>query len=289
MPDTDLEQGRSLYRELASPVVVYHNSGERPFIAVPHLHSQVEIYYNIRGGQSFFVNNIFYPCGPNDLFVVPQTQIHKAVVEKNITYERCIINIDTAILSSINHLPNMHYRPLGWLNEVGKIKPHKVHLNDREHKLFLDLIKSYNKLEEGEDEIMLLIALLKILRFVGALYAKSSSADFERCTPASWSDKAISYIECNVKDKFSIKEVAQKLFVNENYLCAKFKEETDMTINRYIILRKVAEAKRLLYSGASVKEACNGAGLHDYSNFIRTFRKEEGISPSKLRKLTDPL
>ncbi|MFR8976128.1 MAG: helix-turn-helix domain-containing protein, partial [Eubacteriales bacterium] len=68
-----------------------------------------------------------------------------------------------------------------------------------------------------------------------------------------------------------------------------FKEEFGLTPENYLIVRKIAEAKKYLYMGASVKEACFLSGFHNYSNFIRTFKNFEGYSPGNLEKLTDPL
>ena len=53
--------------------------------------------------------------------------------------------------------------------------------------------------------------------------------------------------------------------------------------------RKIAEAKKYLYLGISVKEACFLSGFSDYSNFIRTFKNVEGCSPGKFDSLSKPL
>ena len=50
-----------IYKEMNKPVIVYRNYGEYPFIPIPHLHSQYEIYYNIQGGRSFFVKQAVLP------------------------------------------------------------------------------------------------------------------------------------------------------------------------------------------------------------------------------------
>ncbi|MDD6174546.1 MAG: AraC family transcriptional regulator [Firmicutes bacterium] len=278
-----------LYKEMSKPVIVYRNCGEYPYIPVPHLHSQYEIYYNIQGGRSFFVNKLFYRCEPHSLFVIPSTQIHKVSTEPNVIYDRCIINIDDTIISTLNGLSNMQSHPLAWMNEIGVNQPHKVILTEEEHERFVRMVDDYRSPKVEKDELSLMVRLLDILVFVRNRFRRHATENMPVVEPETWSDKAIQYIESEFNNDLSIREIANKLFINENHLCTIFKAETGLTINKYIILRKVAEAKRLLYYGYSVKEACARSGFNDYSNFIRTFKKTEGTSPSKLHKLTDPL
>lgn len=286
MEERNTAGGERLYRELKSPVIILHNYGEFPYIPIPHLHTQYEIYYNIKGGQSFFVNKLFYKCEPHSLFVIPSTQIHKVCTQKGVEYERCIINIDDSIIGALNGLSNMPSHPLAWMDEIGVKSPHKVILNAEEHKRFVRIVDEYGELH---DELSLFVKLMELLVFVRDRFREHAKEHMPIVAPDSWSDKAIQFIESGFNTDLSIKEVAGSLFINENHLCTIFKAETGMTINRYIILRKIAEAKRLLYYGLSVKEACARSGFNDYSNFIRTFKKIEGTSPSKLHKLNDPL
>lgn len=279
----------SLYRDLSAPVIVCHHTREDSFISIPHLHSQYEIYYNIKGGQSFFINNTFYRCEPHSLFLIPNTHIHKVVVEKNTPYERCIININMDIISSISALPNMINSKLNWMKSAGSTKSHKIILESDAHQKFMALIDDYIKHEGVASELLQLIGLLKILNFLEEQFNLQKNETIPVCEPDTLSDKVIRFIEQNLTNLLSIKDIANALYIHENYLCTKFKQETDMTINNYIILRKIAEAKKLLYNGYTVKEACYQSGFQNYSNFIRTFRNKEGYPPSKLTNLTTPL
>ena len=47
------------------------------------------------------------------------------------------------------------------------------------------------------------------------------------------------------------------------------------------LIRKLAETKKYLFLGKSIKEACVLSGFHDYANFIRSFKKSVGVSPGK--------
>lgn len=272
-----INEKKEIFRDNKLAVSVCHSVDINQFITVPHLHYHYEIYYNINGGKSFLIENEFYECGPHDMFVIPKTHIHKVVAEKNKPYERCIIHIDDEIIASVNSMPQMN-SCLSWLDEIGTKYPRKVKLTYNEHERFMMHIREYDRLEDTRNELLLYSKLFEILAFARAVFSAGSCAMDRSAVPESWSDKALGYIEKNFR-KISVSGIASSLYVNEDYLNKVFKAETGITLNNYIILRKMAEAKKLLYLGHSVKETCVLSGFNDYANFIRTFKRIEGCSP----------
>ncbi len=277
-----MDKKLSIYRDSLSPVIIYHNKNERPYVDIPHLHSQYEIYYNIDGAKGFFADKKFFICTGYDLFLIPQTCVHKVIVSPGAVYERCILNIDTKIIDAINATPHLN-RPLSWL--VGYPFPQKVNLDTDAHTQFLNLIDGYNQLKNPLKQYA---ALIEILSFIGGFFSPARPLPAKDAPPQSIAEKALVLMEEYFKD-MKVSDLAEKLFVNEGYLSKLFKDAFGITPANYLIVRKIAEAKKYLYMGASVKEACFLSGFGNYSNFIRTFKKFEGCSPGNLEKLTDPL
>lgn len=272
-----LNEKSEIFRSDRLAVSIQHSIDVNQFITVPHLHYHYEIYYNINGGKSFLIESEFYECEPHALFVIPKTHIHKVVADKNRPYERCVIHVDDEIIASVNAMPQMN-SCLSWLDEVGKKYPRKVKLSKEKHEKFMMHIREYERLEDTRNELLLYSKLFEILAFVRSEFSESDGSDDKSAVPESWSDKALGYIEKNFR-KISVLGIASSLYVNEDYLNKVFKTETGITLNNYIILRKIAEAKKLLYLGYSVKETCVLSGFNDYANFIRTFKRIEGCSP----------
>ena len=100
-------------------------------------------------------------------------------------------------------------------------------------------------------------------------------------------EKALLLIEENFQH-IKISEISKKLFISEGYFAKLFKSKCGITPANYLLLRKIAEAKKYLYMGISVKEACFMSGFSDYSNFIRTFKNIEGCSPGNFEQLSKP-
>ena len=280
-----MDEKISLYRGIQSVVVVCHSKNERPYIDVPHLHSQYEIYYNIDGAKGFFVDKKFYKCTGSDLFIVPKTCVHKVIVNKGTVYERCIINIDSKIIDSINAAPHLN-SPLFWLDGAGNIVVQKVNFTYEEHCKFMNLIAEYNRPENNE--LKRYADLMEILAFISFFFKVGRIDTNAVKPPESVTEKALIIIEEHFKD-IKVSEIAERLYVNDSYLSKIFKDEFGITLTNYLIVRKIAEAKKFLYMGMSVKKACILSGFHNYSNFIRTFKNFEGCSPGSFEELSDPL
>src|SRR5262245_6688203 len=63
-----------------------------------------------------------------------------------------------------------------------------------------------------------------------------------------------------------------------------FKTETGLTLNQFIKLTRMEEAKRPLTSTfLTCKEVMNRVGISSESHFSREFQRTHGIAPSKLR------
>ena len=278
------EQNVSLYRELDEQVIVVHNKNVQPYVNIPHLHSQYEFYYNIEGANGLFADKKFYECTGHDLFVIPKTCVHKVMVNKDADYERCIINVDSKVVDSINASPNLH-RPLLWL-ENAKQSTRKVNLNANQHCEFVEMVEAYNLPDQSE--LKRYARLLEILSFLGDLFPVGKDCAGKIKKPTSFPEQALIIIEEDFKD-IRIGDISERLYVNSSYLSALFKEEYGITLEQYLIIRKIAEAKKYLYMGVPVHEACSLSGFRDYSNFIRTFKKFEGYSPGSLDRLNAPL
>ncbi len=88
------------------------------------------------------------------------------------------------------------------------------------------------------------------------------------------------FIEENINEPLSVDTIASVVGVTREHLSRVFKEEEGISLAKYIRRMKVREAGRLFLSGeTTVKEVSAKLGFDNTSNFIRTFKKETGITP----------
>lgn len=275
------------YKRINENIIVCHNKNETPYITVPHLHSQYEIYYNINGAKGFMLNGNFIKCSKRDLIAIPKVQAHKVIVKKNTEYERCIINISdyiTDLIEILCHSENI----LSWLKGTNDNTARTVNLSEKHHAVFLSLIDRYCEYESKNDSLKALSVFIKILSFLKDRFENPKHTEYIDDNDLSYPDRIMKIIEQNFKTA-SVADISEKIFVNEDYANRMFKEETGMTIKQYLTIRKIAEAKKYIFLGRSAKDACILSGFRDYSNFIRTFKKYEGHSPKELMELSEPI
>lgn len=98
--------------------------------------------------------------------------------------------------------------------------------------------------------------------------------------------KIIDYIEENYKLTLSLNAIAEKFYINKNYLCNIFKASTSTTINEYITNLRINESKSLIRTSTmTLTEIADFIGYQNHSYFSKIFRKKTGVLPSEYMKL----
>lgn len=85
----------------------------------------------------------------------------------------------------------------------------------------------------------------------------------------------------------SLDSIASELYLSSCYVSRYFKDQTGFPLMHYIDMMRMKEVKSLLKNTMlSVKEILNKTGYIDESNFIRKFKKIEGITPMQYRSIS---
>ncbi|GLO66752.1 MULTISPECIES: helix-turn-helix domain-containing protein [Oceanobacillus] len=98
------------------------------------------------------------------------------------------------------------------------------------------------------------------------------------------SDKIIHIIQKEYDTAISLDSIAARLHYNPNYLSSIFQKEMKTTFSEYLLKYRLNIAKNwLLDTDLSVKDIAIKLQYNNSQNFIRSFRKIEGITPGKYR------
>lgn len=91
------------------------------------------------------------------------------------------------------------------------------------------------------------------------------------------------YIHENYENPdLSLKEIAEKLFVNYSYLSTQFKKEMEMSASQYILRFRMTKAADAFRSGKeNMIEVAGEVGYTDTKYFYRCFKKEFGVTPNQ--------
>ena len=93
------------------------------------------------------------------------------------------------------------------------------------------------------------------------------------------------FIDQNYTNKIALEIVANQFNVNKSYLLRLFKENTGLTVNNYILQKRILLAKNeLRFSNKTLDVIAEECGFECANYFIRIFKKIEGITPGEYRK-----
>lgn len=92
------------------------------------------------------------------------------------------------------------------------------------------------------------------------------------------------YIDDNYLKKTSLDDISNIFYINKYYLIRLFKNTYGVTINRYILEKRITKAKELLrFSDLNIKDISIKCGIQDSNYFSRLFKQIEDESPNKYR------
>ncbi|HER2177892.1 TPA: AraC family transcriptional regulator, partial [Streptococcus pyogenes] len=99
------------------------------------------------------------------------------------------------------------------------------------------------------------------------------------------SEKMIAIIQQEYDKDLTLEECASRLHYNANYLSSVFRKETGCAFSEYLTKYRFSIAKKWLdESKLTVKDIAARLRYNNPQNFIRSFRKWEGITPGQYRE-----
>lgn len=247
-------------------------------VARLHNHEYLEIYLNLSGGKRFMIDGSIHPMENNDVFIINNNQLHYPDVADKHRHKRYIITIMPDCLASLSSY-STNLRKLFYNSNQSS---RRIPLTKAQKDFIVGRIKDIeNQNGYGADLIENSILIEIILFLIDIANAEDESV--QKCDN-SYIRGMLTYIRENLDGDLSLDTLAKEFFLSKGYICRLFKEQMDTTVSKYISTKRIANAKVLLSTGASVQDAALQSGFNDYANFIRHFTKEVGVSPKRYGK-----
>ena len=235
----------------------------------PHIHGSVEIFLNVCGKKSFWVDNKLYELHDGDVIVALPNEIHVCVFEKPVRQKYFCLWINSEDNDAL--IKNFSGNFTSRLFTFGKDK-------DEITELFYTL---YSSSYSDKNELTRSCALFRILTII----ANAGNEKTERIVdlPVTLVD-ILKYIDDNYQEIESVSEVAKRFFISVPTLNRLFEKYVHITPHKFIESKKLAYAATLLSDGASVTYAGEAAGFSDCSHFILKFKEKFGVTPKKIKQ-----
>ncbi len=90
-------------------------------------------------------------------------------------------------------------------------------------------------------------------------------------------------MDANPADQHSLSHLSSQVAMSPFLFARVFRELIGLPPHKYLLRLRLARARTLLESSASVTDSCYAAGFNNLSHFIRTFRRHFGFVPSATR------
>ena len=257
---------------------VYYSEKQNPDLNI-HIHDCCEVLVCISGGMSFLINDKVYDVNDGDIFIINQFEAHKITFDPDKCFRRFVMQVHPQFLYSQSTVEtNLSYCFYARGNGISN----KVLLDDELKQNLLNLFKKLSIESDFGDDIIKTNIATEILVLINSAFIKNAESQ-EIGIDNDAIKKAMDHINSNFNTDLSLEKIAANSYISVNQLCRLFNKYCGTTVAKYIVSKRITEAKKLLASGKSVTETALLCGFEDYANFIRVFKKHVGITPGKYR------
>ncbi|MBP1585588.1 MAG: helix-turn-helix transcriptional regulator [Lachnospiraceae bacterium] len=254
------------------PKVTYHN------------HDGYEIYIFVKGDADYYVEENARALTPGDVILIPPYTFHAVDSRSSECYERIIINIKENYIKQFitpdcDLTDCFHRFPISRLNLLsmtsGEIKRIAALVSELEYAL------DHNAFGNS----LLIPALLtQILVLINKKALMSDDIPSDTNALPDIVKLSIEYINSHFTENMHVSDLEKYVHHQKDYIVRRFKAVTGLSVQEYILAKRLSLAKQYLAAGRSAGEVCYLCGFCNYSNFSRTFKKHLNISPKEYQK-----
>jgi AraC family transcriptional regulator, arabinose operon regulatory protein len=145
----------------------------------------------------------------------------------------------------------------------------------------LTVSQSNSSLKNIEASGIIYEMLMDILMYASKSSNDSTEEQYMKLEPA------FEYIQNNYNKLITLEDISKTMGVTPQHLCVLFKSITGMRPFEYINSVRISKGKDLIINNSNleIKEVARTVGYDNTSYFCSIFRKMEGVSPGKFKKL----
>ena len=253
-----------------------------------HCHDYFEFYIHLRGGEFMGVDNQLFLLKPNQVFILPPFSMHGLSCTNEMrNYERAYLNLSPEV---------MHVLGCGQIDldqffrsqASGGICTYQ--LTDPDAAQFVAWIRKIRDNQENESlendpyhRFQNYSLMMNLMNLLCRTMRRNSPVEGE-AFGSSIIQEILSYINNHYTQPIRIENLARSFGVSVSYLSHEFVRFTNRSVYDYVLYRRVMLARQQMMGTASLNDIAYQCGFNDYSNFLRSFSKFVGMSPSQYRK-----
>ncbi|NSJ35698.1 AraC family transcriptional regulator [Blautia obeum] len=240
-----------------------------------HYHDFHKIIVFISGKVTYHIEGKAYHLKPRDILLVSQGAIHKPEIDPSVPYERYIFWIrDDLSCQELNTC----------FQKANDRSFNLVRADSALQERLKDLLPEIEQTLQNEhfgDPVLRDALFTQFMIYINRIFLRtSSSPDKKTYSSDTQVEQLLKYINRNLSENLSIDQLANRFFFSKYHMMRKFKNETGYTIHNYITSKRLLMARSLISQGMPVMKAAQASGFHDYTTFVRAYKKQFGKAPS---------
>lgn len=240
-----------------------------------HYHDFHKIIVFISGKVTYHIEGKAYHLKPRDILLVSQGAIHKPEIDPSVPYERYIFWIrDDLSCQELNTC----------FQKANDRSFNLVRADSALQERLKDLLPEIEQTLQNEhfgDPVLRNALFTQFMIYINRIFLRtSSSPDKKTYSSDTQVEQLLKYINRNLSENLSIDQLANRFFFSKYHMMRKFKNETGYTIHNYITSKRLLMARSLISQGMPVMKAAQASGFHDYTTFVRAYKKQFGKAPS---------
>jgi AraC-like DNA-binding protein len=264
----------------------FHHSlsepSQAPRMYGPESHRQFEIIYLVEGEVKYFIEGEEFLAKTGDVIFVAPHEIHSLHIKGEINYERIVVMFDYSLIKEMLSLGGISAED-SFFSTAADYRIIPRSLADKYH--IKDVICEISQLQEkdcGETlPLRFFSSVLTLVVELRKLFSTTTEAFVAPMVKDPVVKSAIEYINSHISERISLQDIANHLYVGRSTLCHKFNRHMNISINRYIAVKKIYHAAELIKNGMSATEACYAVGYEHYTTFYHNYKQIIGSSPSE--------
>ena len=240
-----------------------------------HYHDFHKIIVFISGKVTYHIEGKAYHLKPRDILLVSQGAIHKPEIDPSVPYERYIFWIrDDLSCQELNTcFQKANDRSFNLVRADSA-------LQERLKDLLPEIEQTLQNKRFG-DSVLRDALFTQFMIYINRIFLRtSSSPDKKTYSSDTQVEQLLKYINRNLSENLSIDQLANRFFFSKYHMMRKFKNETGYTIHNYITSKRLLMARSLISQGMPIMKAAQASGFHDYTTFVRAYKKQFGKAPS---------
>ena len=236
-----------------------------------HYHDYFELYFLDSGERYHLMDDKLFKLQAGDCILFPPQTMHRSYGDQDMAFSRVVLYFRPKTITSADLLHKL-------LHSQVVYRPDSQELHQLRRIIYAMEEEQHSHLDCHDECMQSLLNLI----MVQLLRMNQESTGILRETRVT---KVIQYIHNHYAEDITLKDLSERFYVSEYYLCREFKKSTKRTIVEYIKQTRIMNTKRLfMETDRNVTEVARETGFSNLTHFNRVFREVADVTPSEYRK-----